>query len=305
VIDMAASEFLAAAIAAFSVVHLPTATPLSAPTDMRCMAMPAGLRALEAGPLVRDWRDGWSTAAGVARLRLARGCVDGAPTSSLDALVATLWSWLEGAGANLVGAPPPRAMVWVTKLPDPADADPLQKMIREAVDDLRSKDPTVELDRKQLACLQRALYFEARGEGELGLAAVAHVALNRVGTRPARATVCDVVREPGQFAPYLNGEPDEADLAQTEEDASRLAIEIAAQVMAGFLPDPSRGGRYFYAPAILKVVPAWVKGMKETARIGGHRFFAEPEIHEIRVAPEAHEIHVAPEARETRIATRN
>jgi spore germination cell wall hydrolase CwlJ-like protein len=150
-------------------------------------------------------------------------------------------------------------------------------MVRLAADEFRERDPGVELDRKQLACLQRALYFEARGEGSLGQAAVAHVALNRVGTRPSRATICEVVREPGQFAPYLNGEPDEADLAQTDEDATRSAIETAAMVMAGYVPDPSRGGQYFYAPRILKTQPAWAKGLKETARIGGHRFFADPE----------------------------
>jgi len=280
---MAASEFIAAAIAAFSVVPLPTATPFSASADMRCMAVPAVLRAFEAGPPMRAWRDDWSGRASDARPLLARGCIDAAPESSLGNLVATVQSWFDGSDANLIVGPPPRALVWVTKLPDPADADPLQKTIREVVDELRFRNPAIELDRKQLACLQRALYFEARGEGVLGLAAVAHVALNRVGTRPNRATVCDVVREPGQFAPYLNGEPDEADLAQPEDDATRLAIETAAQVMAGYLPDPSRGGRYFYAPAVLKVVPAWAKGMKETARVGGHRFFAEP-VSETRVA---------------------
>jgi len=282
---MAASEFIAAAIAAFSVVPLSTATPLSAQADLRCMALPASARAFADGPSMRDWRDGWPVPAGTARARLAHGCIDVAPASSLDRLVAVVQAWIGGSADNLTGAAPlPRPLVWVTKLPDPADVDPLQKMIREAVDELRSKDSTIDVDRKQLACLQRALYFEARGEGELGLAAVAHVALNRVGTRPSRATVCDVVREPGQFAPYLTGEPDEADLAETDEDATRLAIEIAAEVMAGYLPDPSRGGRYFYAPAVLKVAPAWAKGMKETARVGGHRFFADPVAHETRVA---------------------
>jgi hypothetical protein len=284
VIDMAASEFIAAAIAAFSVAHFPTATTLSGPADMHCMATPASWRAVEVEPSMRGWHDGWSGQSGTAWLQLARGCGDGAPASALNVLITAVWNWFDGSDGNLTGVLPPRALVWVTKLADPADADPLQKMIRETVDTLRSKDPTVDLDRKQVACLQRALYFEARGEGVLGLAAVAHVALNRVGTRPNRATVCDVVREPGQFAPYLNGEPDEADLAETDEDATRLAIETAAQVMAGNLPDSSRGGLYFYAPAILKVVPAWAKGMKETARIGGHRFFTEPIAHETRVA---------------------
>jgi spore germination cell wall hydrolase CwlJ-like protein len=203
-------------------------------------------------------------------------CRAAAPDSLLTVVVAAVRDWLDDADAILQGVPRPRALVYVKPLPDPADADPVYRMIRETIDDVHQHDPMVSLDRVQVACLQRALYFEARGEGERGMAAVAHVALNRVGTKSTRATVCDVVREPGQFAPYLTGEPDDADLAETDEDAAQLAIEIAAQVMAGYLPDPSRGGRYFYAPAVLKVAPTWAKGMKETARVGGHRFFSEP-----------------------------
>ncbi|MEJ0071498.1 MAG: cell wall hydrolase [Pseudomonadota bacterium] len=275
---MAASEFIAAAIAAFSVVPLTTATPQSAGADMQCVPA-AAIRLLETGPAAREWH---GTVVGPSdlsrpRVMLAGGCAGIAPHGVLTAMVEMLRDWIDGPGANLAGLIEPRGAVSVIALTDPADVDPLQKMIRLVIEDLREKDPQIDLDRKQLGCLQRALYFEARGEGSLGLAAVAHVALNRVGTRPNRTSVCEVVREPGQFAPYLSGEPEAAELAQGDEEATRLAIETAAQVMAGYLPDPSRGGRYFYAPAVLKTQPAWAKGMKETARVGGHRFFVEPE----------------------------
>src|SRR5277367_6709830 len=101
---MAASEFIAAAIAAFSVGPLPTATTLSAASDMRCMPMKASVRAVAAGSPMRDWRDGWSAQPDSARLRLARGCADGAPASSLGTLVAALQSWLDGSDGNLTGA---------------------------------------------------------------------------------------------------------------------------------------------------------------------------------------------------------
>ena len=273
---MAASELIAAAIAAFSIGHLPPVTVSAEPGDLRCLVQPRPVRALAPGQpgAARPWQPACSAAA---------------PDSMLAVMVAAVRDWLDD---DLVpsGTPHPRALVYVKPLPDPADADPIHRMIRETIEDVQRHDPMVALDRTQLACLQRALYFEARGEGERGMAAVAHVALNRVGTRPNRATVCDVVREPGQFAPYLTGEPDEADLAESDEEAAQLAIEIGAQVMAGYLPDPSRGGRYFYAPAVLKVAPEWAKGMKETARVGGHRFFAEP---------------AAPGTQGTRVAVRN
>ncbi len=213
------------------------------------------------------------------RVTIGLGCAARVPAAVLALDIAQGWIARAETSRVLTGlVAQPRLVVSMTALPAPVARDPLEATARSVIGELRARNPAIELDAKQLVCLQRALYFEARGEGSLGFAAVAHVALNRVGTRPGRTTVCDVVREPGQFAPYLTGEPDEADLAQTDEDATRAATEAAAQVMAGSIPDPSRGGLYFYAPRILKTQPAWAKGLKETARIGGHRFFAEPPI---------------------------
>src|SRR5580698_7452937 len=98
---MAASELIAAAIAAFSVAPLPTATPLSVTADMRCMATPASVRAFDGGSPMREWRDGSSGQSGGARLALARGCGAIASVSSLGTLVAAVWSWFDGSNGNL------------------------------------------------------------------------------------------------------------------------------------------------------------------------------------------------------------
>lgn len=263
---MAGSDLIAATVAALFFAA-PTTAPARAvearPVDVQCA--PPALRVVSS-----------AARASAQRMWAPIGCGDAAsPRLSLSAMV----GWVTGhdPGTVLPGVAEARTEVAIDALPDVTDPDPISRVIRLVVVDLRAQDPTLELDRQQLHCLQRALYFEARGEGMLGQAAVAHVALNRVGTRPNRTTICEVVREPGQFAPYLNGEPDDADLVQTDEEATRIATESAAFVMAGYLPDPSRGGRYFYAPALVKTQPAWAKGMKETARIGGHRFFIERE----------------------------
>jgi hypothetical protein len=264
---MAASDLIAAVIAALFVSPSPPGSALDSSLDVRCV--PA-LRAPDASLGTERTHP--------MRPPLTLGCdarVSGA-TLALD--IVRGWLARADAGAVLAKlAPQPRVPVWIVPLAEPRASDPIQETARRVIAAYRARNPALVLDRRQLVCLQRALYFEARGEGSLGQAAVAHVALNRVGTRPGRDTVCDVVREPGQFAPYLTSEPDAAELAQTDDDATRSAIETAARVMAGSIPDPSRGGRYFYAPRILKVQPAWAKGLKETARVGGHRFFAEPE----------------------------
>ncbi len=257
---MAVSDLIAASIAALFFSQ-PVAAPAARPVvDAPCAPM---LRLADVRRT--DAQRRWAPI----------GCIDVGPRLSVTGMV----SWATGYDPSMVvqHAGEQRSQIAVHVLPDVTDPDPISRTIRLVVVDLREKDAGLELDRTELGCLQRALYFEARGEGILGQAAVAHVALNRVNTRQSRGTICEVVREPGQFAPYLTGEPDDADLIQTDEEATRIAAETAAFVMAGYLPDPSRGGRYFYAPALVKAPPPWVKGMKETARIGGHRFFIEPE----------------------------
>ena len=261
---MAASDLIAAAVAAFFVSQPPVGKTVGVVAEPPCAPPLRVGRAAEV-------RHAVSLPSPVRALNCA------APKSTLALALESARDWLEGVTGMPDVTAQPRAGVMVAVLSDPADADPIYKAARLVIAEWRERDPTVELDRKQLVCLQRALYFEARGEGMLGQAAVAHVALNRVGTRPGRASICDVVREPGQFAPYLGGEADEVELAQSDDDATQIALETAAQVMAGYFPDPSRGGQYFYAPRLVKTQPAWAKGLKETARIGGHRFFAEPE----------------------------
>ncbi|HUA54338.1 MAG TPA: cell wall hydrolase [Candidatus Sulfotelmatobacter sp.] len=267
-----ASDFIAAAIAALFVTQSPMDAVVGARPDSACVATAPRMQTSDA-PLGMD-------RVAFAPLSNTLGC--NAPPSAAALALDIVRGWIARADASAFLdklATQPRIAVWIVPLRDAVEEDPLHKLAREVIAELKQRNPVVSINRTQLLCLERALYFEARGEGALGQAAVAHVALNRVGTRPSRATVCDVVREPGQFAPYLTGVPDEAELAQTDEDATRIAMDTAARVMAGDIPDPSRGGLFFYAPRVLKTQPFWAKGMKETARVGGHRFFAVRLVH--------------------------
>src|SRR4051812_12518522 len=188
---MAVSDLIAASIAALFFTQ-PSAAPAARPVvDAPCAPLPRLVDARRS--------DG-------ARLWAPIGCADAAPRLSVTGLM----SWATGydPGTVIPNAGEQRTQVAVHDLPDVTDPDRISRIVRLIVVDLRGKDAGLELDRKELSCLQRALYFEARGEGMLGQAAVAHVALNRVNSRPTRTTICDVVTEAGQFAPYLNGEPD-------------------------------------------------------------------------------------------------
>lgn len=53
---------------------------------------------------------------------------------------------------------------------------------------------------EQTWCLTEAVYYESRGEGVTGIAAVAYIVLNRTSVR--NKSICDVIHEKGQFSYY-------------------------------------------------------------------------------------------------------
>ena len=55
----------------------------------------------------------------------------------------------------------------------------------------------LDLPPPQIVCVAQAIYHEARGEGDLGKRAVAHIILNR--SKKFHKTPCEVLRQPGQF----------------------------------------------------------------------------------------------------------
>ena len=58
---------------------------------------------------------------------------------------------------------------------------------------------TYAMDDRQIECLAKNVYFEARGEPEKGQLAVAHVVLNRIRSNDYPSNICDVVYQPNQF----------------------------------------------------------------------------------------------------------
>ena len=72
----------------------------------------------------------------------------------------------------------------------------------------------VAVNSRDLRCLARAIYFEARGESTLGILAVGRVILNRVASKAYPNSVCRVVyqndnrRNRCQFSFACDGKPD-------------------------------------------------------------------------------------------------
>lgn len=119
-------------------------------------------------------------------------------------------------------------------------------------------------DLKEIDCLTRNIYHEARGEGVRGMNAVAHVTLNRVASKAFPDTICGVVHQSKQFS-WVPKKP-----AVSDPVAYENALSVALAALDGLSPDPTYGATYFYDHR--RSSPRWSHGFKTTAVIGGHTF---------------------------------
>lgn len=119
-------------------------------------------------------------------------------------------------------------------------------------------------DDRTLQCLSTALYYEARGEGADGMAAVAQVILNRSRHPAFPGSVCGVIYQPSQFS-FVG--------ARNRAPSGRLweqARDIAERALSGHVMDRVGTATHFHAT---RVRPSW-PGMRRVATIGQHVFYA-------------------------------
>jgi len=156
-----------------------------------------------------------------------------------------------------------------------AYAEPLQDEI--------TPESVVELDAQELKCLSKNVYFEARNQDAIAMAAVANVTLNRVASPDFPDSVCEVVRQGPldgseiskhrcQFSWYCDGKPDQAPVNDDwpEIVAWEWAQLIAELVLAGEAPDNTEGSTYYHAEY---VEPAWSTEFTQVATVGEHLFY--------------------------------
>ncbi len=118
-------------------------------------------------------------------------------------------------------------------------------------------------------CLALTLYWEARGEGRLGMEAVGAVVLNRVADPRFPKTVCGVVYQGGetppcQFSWWCDGRGDRP----TQRAAWNASVALASQLLNGALRDPTHGA-LFFSRTSTRQPPQRVR----TAQIGNHAFY--------------------------------
>lgn len=131
--------------------------------------------------------------------------------------------------------------------------------------------PAAAFSVREQECLALAMYWEARGEGEAGMAAVGWTILNRVASPAFPSTACAVVYDGGetppcQFSWYCDGRSDRPRVWSSWQSAMRVAAGLLTQPP----DDPTSGALYFHST---QVRSAWHRGLARTARIGGHVFY--------------------------------
>ena len=130
---------------------------------------------------------------------------------------------------------------------------------------------------KEKNCLATALYFEARGESQLGQKAVAEVVLARTRAPGRPKTICGVVYEGSrnasgycQFSFACDGIADKI----RDRGAWGRALRIASNTMrtGGRVNSVVGNATYYHANY---VNPSWAASMIKVATIGTHVFYRE------------------------------
>ncbi len=148
----------------------------------------------------------------------------------------------------------------------------------QTVNEERLKRQSIELKEREKRCITDALYHEARGEGEVGMLAVANVIHNRYNHPNYPDTYCGVINQHKQFSYTLEGKPQgeylKAHVAFKPEkarDAYQTAEKIADDVVEGrlqkFLPSTVL---WYHAK---HVKPYWIKTKRKIAEINSHIFY--------------------------------
>jgi len=135
--------------------------------------------------------------------------------------------------------------------------------------------PAMRYNPSELRCLALTIYFEARGEPEIGRRAVGHVVMNRVRSPSFPDSICGVVWQGGdsarhrcQFSWFCDG------LSDRPQDRVqwRRSLQLAQDILAGRSLDPTHGALWFHHK---EVSPEWRTGLRARL-IGAHLFYRSP-----------------------------
>jgi len=144
----------------------------------------------------------------------------------------------------------------------------------------RVAPPVLPADERQdgdaVSIVARTLWGEARGEGALGMEAVAGVIRNRWDRRWGGAQdAVEVCLARKQFSCWNAGDPNLARMERvmrSPDDSYLEACSIARELLAGTLRDRTDGATHYIA-STLRQRPGWLQDLRLCAVIGNHEFY--------------------------------
>lgn len=116
------------------------------------------------------------------------------------------------------------------------------------------------------AKLAEVLVYEARGEPDIGKAAVAQVILNRTKDPRWGDSIKEVIHQPHQFS-YLKDKHKQAPPTNNDWITAR---KIAYGIISGAISNPVGEATHYHAA---RVKPKWAKKLEPVAKIGQHIFY--------------------------------
>lgn len=147
----------------------------------------------------------------------------------------------------------------------------------QIVNEERNRRQSIEQEakEKEKRCIVDALYHEARGEGAIGMKAVANVIHNRYEHPAYPSTYCGVINQRKQFSYTLEDKPkgEVLKVVHRDKNAYQTAEQIADEMLEGkfqkFLPSTV----LWYTT--YKVKNYWTKTKKVVVQIGTHKFYED------------------------------
>lgn len=128
--------------------------------------------------------------------------------------------------------------------------------------------------------LARTLWGEARGEGLVGMEAVACVILNRKRDQRWPDTIASVCQQPHQFSCWNLTDPNRLKIDDVDHNdpAFTRAYAIAAMAVADMLTDRTSGANHYMTSSLFdgQYRPFWAHDANVTCRIGRHVFLRIP-----------------------------
>ena len=128
---------------------------------------------------------------------------------------------------------------------------------------------------REVLCLAKNIYFEARGESEKGQLAVGHVVMNRVKNPKFPSSVCKVIHQGGerhlyrcQFSWWCDGQSDNPRNVASWNNS----IRIARVIYLGNSNDPTEGALWYHSDY---VSPYWKTAFLRGPKIGTHIFYKD------------------------------